>query len=354
MSSFRNHRVVIASVFLPTIAVVEESTPPTPEQPFGDNLDTTISAVANRLVTANVPADLPAKPKPLKSSIITTKNHHRQPSASNPLLSIVEDLKDKVRHSCPKLCHSPLIIHHQSRHATPSLSPANETCSNPFTKLTRFATTPEIVAVKKHQTTHQDTQSTARLRRKQYRSSSRRATSLTGQPNVTLSQSSAGADPKVWHMELNPRGNGGLKNAVDSVEDRIRKKLWVGTLGTCTDEFGEDLRKDINSRMLAQRSSIPVWIPDAEFESFYDEFCHQVSWFSLSRVSVGSSTELDQVLWPCLHYAVPDAPKTKMFYESASYKQYVAVNQRFADIIIANHQEGDMSMSIILLYLLTI
>ena len=185
----------------------------------------------------------------------------------------------------------PLTHRHQSRLATPSRSPTNETCNNPFTKLTRFATTPENSAVKKHQTTHPDTQSTARLRRKQYRSSSRRSTSLSGQPNVTPSQSSAGADPKIWHMELNPRGNGGLKNAIDSAEDRIRKKLWVGTLGTCTDEFGEDLRKDINSRMLAQRSSIPVWIPDAEFESFYDEFCHQASW-SLSRVSVGNSRSL--------------------------------------------------------------
>ena len=84
-------------------------------------------------------------------------------------------------------------------------------------------------------------------------------------------------------MEPNPHGNVGLKNAVDSVDDRIRKKLWVGTLGTCTDVFGEDLRKEINSRMLAQSSSLPVWIPDAEFESCYDEFCHQVSCF-LSRV----------------------------------------------------------------------
>ncbi|KAG6871453.1 hypothetical protein C0992_010919 [Termitomyces sp. T32_za158] len=31
-----------------------------------------------------------------------------------------------------------------------------------------------------------------------------------------------------------------------------------------------------------------------------------------------------------------------MFYESASFKQYVAVNQRFADAIIAAHQEGDI------------
>ena len=90
-------------------------------------------------------------------------------------------------------------------------------------------------------------------------------------------------------MEPNPRGNGGLKNAVDSVEDRLRKKLWVGTLGTCTDEFGEDLRKDIDSRMLAQRSSLPVWIPDAEFSICYDEFCHQVRCFLISRIALGDS-----------------------------------------------------------------
>jgi trehalose 6-phosphate synthase/phosphatase len=49
-----------------------------------------------------------------------------------------------------------------------------------------------------------------------------------------------------------------------------------------------------------------------------------------------------QVLWPCLHYAIPDAPKTKFFYESASYSQYVAVNKRFADAITSCYQEGDI------------
>lgn len=50
-----------------------------------------------------------------------------------------------------------------------------------------------------------------------------------------------------------------------------------------------------------------------------------------------------QVLWPALHYAIPDAPKTKSFYESASWAQYQSVNQRFADVIIANYREGDIS-----------
>ena len=52
---------------------------------------------------------------------------------------------------------------------------------------------------------------------------------------------------------------------------------------------------------------------------------------------------VDQVLWPALHYAIPDAPKTKSFYESASWAQYVAVNQKFADTIVENYEEGDIS-----------
>ena len=117
--------------------------------------------------------------------------------------------------------------------------------------------------------------------------------------------------------------NGGLKNAIESVGDRLRRKLWVGTLGTNTDGFRESLRRNIEWRMREERDSVPVWIPDSDFASCYDEFCHQV-------------------LWPALHYAVPDAPKTKAFYESATYKQYVAVNQRFADAIVSAYNEGDI------------
>jgi len=84
-------------------------------------------------------------------------------------------------------------------------------------------------------------------------------------------------------MEPNPHCNGGLKNAVNSVNQRMKKKLWVGTLGTFTDGFNDELKKEIDMRMLGQRGSLPVWIPDKEFQSCYDEFCHQVndSCFSL-------------------------------------------------------------------------
>lgn len=169
--------------------------------------------------------------------------------------------------------------------------------------------------MRKHQTTHTDHAPRAGGRRKDSRSASRRA-----DPD---SLRATGGFNEPWHVESNPHCNGGLKNAIDSVGGKLKKKLWVGALGTNTDTFGDTLRRNIDRRMLLQSSSLPVWIPDDEFQGCYAEFCHQV-------------------LWPCLHYAIPDAPKTKLFYESASFSQYVAVNQRFADAIIAAHQEGDI------------
>jgi trehalose-6-phosphate synthase len=129
---------------------------------------------------------------------------------------------------------------------------------------------------------------------------------------------------RQYHVGPNPHCNGGLTNAVKSLEARLKRKRWVGTFGTNTDSFKEPLRRNIEHRMADEYDSSPVWIPDEEFTQYYDNFCHQV-------------------LWPCLHYVVSDAPKTKSFYESSSYRQYVSVNQRFADTIIANYQEGDIS-----------
>jgi trehalose-6-phosphate synthase len=50
----------------------------------------------------------------------------------------------------------------------------------------------------------------------------------------------------------------------------------------------------------------------------------------------------EQVLWPALHYAVPDAPKTKSFYESSAWAEYLSVNERFADAIAAVYEPGDV------------
>ena len=344
MTSLRHHRVIIASLFLPTTAVLGESNPPTPS------------------IHAQDPEPCPpAPPFPHQRS--------KSQGGNPPLKSIVEDLKVR-QHVCSlldlhKYSPEPLV---QSRATTPLTTPPNEAANNPFSRFASIASprlngTPANGASldgqpsplsppfpnldrsftfssrpRKFQTTHTDVQHTARLQRKQSRSSSRRPGD--GYPSLR------GDGFHAWHTAPNSHCNGGLKNAIDSVKDRLTQKLWVGTLGNSTDKFGPDLRDGINLRMRQLCASVPVWIPDAEFESCYDEFCHQVR-RALVLVT-RSLTLMMQVLWPCLHYAVPDAPKTKLFYESASFKQYMSVNKRFAEVIIANYREGDISQCLVL------
>ncbi|KAF7306516.1 Alpha,alpha-trehalose-phosphate synthase [Mycena indigotica] len=259
MNAFKNHRVIVASLFLPdTVVIATDSPIPTPD------------------TTRTPPFTVPDV---LKRVEIVAKAEPRRLGSNPPARSIVDDL-----------------VNVKTRNPTPVASPRQENI-NPFN-------------ARKYQTTHSE--SRLRLSRKPTsRSSSRRPESERGVRDE-------------WHVEHNAHCNGGLHNAVVSMGDKLKKKLWVGALGTHTDSFSEPLRQAVDRRLLVEYGSVPVWIPDAEFESAYDEFCHQV-------------------LWPSLHYAIPDAPKTKMFYESASFKQYVAVNQRFADVIAANYQDGDIS-----------
>jgi trehalose 6-phosphate synthase/phosphatase len=127
----------------------------------------------------------------------------------------------------------------------------------------------------KFQTTRPDPQPAIRLQRKESRSSSR-----PRYPTISRSYSYSNGNLESYYFAPNSHCNGGLKNAVDSVKDRMTNKLWVGTLGNSTDAFSSDLRANIDSRMWDMHSSRPVWIPDAEFESCYDEFCHQVTCFT--------------------------------------------------------------------------
>ena len=135
---------------------------------------------------------------------------------------------------------------------------------------------------RKHQTTHNNS-AQPRIQRRTSRS--------TGARNASRSLSSSRQDSythsQPWHVESNPHCNGGLKNALDSVHGRLRSKLWVGTLGTNTDKFRESLKRSMEWKMRDEHDSLPVWIPDAEFASCYDEFCHQVSLNHTCRSTIG-------------------------------------------------------------------
>lgn len=48
------------------------------------------------------------------------------------------------------------------------------------------------------------------------------------------------------------------------------------------------------------------------------------------------------MLWPYFHYVVRDDPKNMMS-QGGPYNAYKALNQQFADTIVQNYQEGDIS-----------
>ncbi|KAI0290103.1 glycosyltransferase family 20-domain-containing protein, partial [Multifurca ochricompacta] len=261
MSSFRNHRVVIASLFLPNTAVLGESHPATPER----------TAIHSPL-PLSTPFTGHTKDQGFKLSLPPSRA--RTPA---PILSIVEDLKDKaitpgVEHVSPLFATLTQLTPPGSSDAKTKISSHNGFSSNP-------SGSPAPI----RQSSAEDHHSHIPLRsqRKNSRSIARRP----------LSDSPIG---RQYHIEPNPHSNGGLTNAVKSLEGRLRRKRWVGTLGMNTDSFKEPLRRNIDHRMAEEYDSSPVWIPDDEFTQYYDNFCHQV-------------------LWPCLHYVVPDAPKTKTF-----------------------------------------
>ncbi|KAK0472525.1 alpha,alpha-trehalose-phosphate synthase [Armillaria novae-zelandiae] len=305
-SSFRNHRVVIASLFLPNTIVLgtDGSGKSTP-----DKLAPRTTSKTNGVSSALKPKEIN-----MPEVVLRLQNDKTKPAVLSrpaPLKSIVEDLKDRSRHPT----------------GAPT-SPVNES-SNPFSKMntppsiSKSPSTGELLSPAKGPPLSYRTPNQRRLRRRtSSRSLSRRGDQVPYSPDLD------GPNPD-FHIEPNAHCNGGLKNAVDSVSfssvrPQMRKKVWVGTLGVETDSWSDTLRQRTSTRLRAGGyESEVVWVEDTVFEGCYDEFCHQV-------------------LWPALHYAIPDAPKTTMFYESASFKQYVKVNQKFADTIKQVWREGDV------------
>ena len=152
---------------------------------------------------------------------------------------------------------------------TPGVEQGNPFASIEETIGSPTALSPDSGLKHEHQTTHTRTNP---------QSSRFRKSPLLRQRSLSANRRTEN-DPLVsqpaWHTEPNPHANVGLYNAVRSVGSRIKRKLWVGTLGTHTDSFKDNLKRTIDRRMFEKVESVPVWIPDAEFEKCYDEFCHQ-------------------------------------------------------------------------------
>ncbi|CDK25781.1 unnamed protein product [Kuraishia capsulata CBS 1993] len=126
-----------------------------------------------------------------------------------------------------------------------------------------------------------------------------------------------------WTVTDFDKGNGSLKNAVRTARQTklVEKATWVGALGMPCDVVPETTKTKIAKQMRLGYNSEAIFLKDSDFDGHYRSFCKQI-------------------LWPTLHYQIPDDPKSKAF-EEDSWVDYKKVNQEFADKIIEVYNEGD-------------
>ncbi|KAJ5750453.1 alpha-alpha-trehalose phosphate synthase subunit [Penicillium manginii] len=126
-----------------------------------------------------------------------------------------------------------------------------------------------------------------------------------------------------WAVKAAEQGHGGLQNAINAAEEAgvLRDKMWVGTLGMPTDSLKPRTRKIIEETLREEFESLSVFVSDSEFEGHYAHFCRAV-------------------LWPALHYQMQESPRHTE-YDDYSWRQYLRVNEAFADTIACNWRPGD-------------
>lgn len=127
-----------------------------------------------------------------------------------------------------------------------------------------------------------------------------------------------------WKIVPSLKGNGALRNAVQnaSAEKVITDKVtWVGTIGIPTDEIPKEVSLKISKKLSSDYDSEAVLTDDVTFKGAYKNFCKKI-------------------LWPSLHYEIPDNPNSKAF-EDHSWNYYRHLNQLFADKIINTYRTGD-------------
>ncbi len=107
---------------------------------------------------------------------------------------------------------------------------------------------------------------------------------------------------------------GGLASGLATVHARA-DTLWIGWPGT-TDAVEPDPLA--LARALAERRLVGVTLSAEELQRYYDGYSNGV-------------------LWPLFHYFFERLPL-----EIAGFDTYEAVNQRFADAVVAQYREGDL------------
>ena len=111
------------------------------------------------------------------------------------------------------------------------------------------------------------------------------------------------------------KSSGGLVAALEGLSAEKYKIDWIGWPGGVTEPARE---AEVERELIDEHGCIPVFLSAEEAEAHYEGFSNSS-------------------LWPLLHY-MPDYLR----YEPGWWEQYRAVNQRFADKVLATAREGDL------------
>lgn len=123
-----------------------------------------------------------------------------------------------------------------------------------------------------------------------------------------------------WQVVKTDKGNGSLINAVHLAQEKgvLKKVKWVGTMSLPSDAIPERVLADISASLHDKFDCESVVVNDTTFQGHYKSFCKQI-------------------LWPTLHYQIPDDPKSKAF-EEHSYHHYKLLNQLVADKLVETYK----------------
>jgi trehalose 6-phosphate synthase complex regulatory subunit len=113
-----------------------------------------------------------------------------------------------------------------------------------------------------------------------------------------------------------------LKQGNNGLAYLIRSLLQVGTLGMPTDALDEERKAAISEKLDTDHDSVVCYPKDSDLNGHYSHFCKTI-------------------LWPVLHYQIPDNPKSKAYLDH-SWVYYVKINQLFANKIVQNYKKGDI------------
>ena len=108
---------------------------------------------------------------------------------------------------------------------------------------------------------------------------------------------------------------GGLATGMKSIHQNS-ESLWIGWAGVASDEIDDAVSEEIKNLAIKEKC-VPVPLTQQELDDYYFGFSNRV-------------------LWPLFHYFMEYAD-----YQEAHWETYKKVNEKFAEVILENLEEGD-------------